>query len=104
MMYPTAAIKVAVCLVDIIDGDASQNRCLSNCSSNKTVSSTNLSQHILTMIEGSSQKLAFSYFLSQFYELAFLTKCWLFQTRNPPLSLFLAFLAVVFSQFRSNII
>ena len=46
------------------------------------------------------QKLAFSEFFSQFSgELAFLTKCWLFQTRNPPLSLFLAFLAVVFSQF-----
>ena len=50
------------------------------------------------------QKLAFSEFFSQFYELAFLTKCWLIQTRNPPLSLFLAFLAVVFSQFGSNII
>ena len=54
--------------------------------------------------QGFSQKLAFSQFLSQFYELAFLTKCWLFQTRNPPFSLFLAFLAVVFSQFCSNII
>ena len=43
-------------------------------------------------------------FFSQFYELAFLTKCWLFQTRNLPLSLFLAFLTVVFSQFCSNII
>ena len=32
----------------------------------------------------------------------FLTKCWLFQTRNPPLSLFLAIVAVVFSQFCSN--
>ena len=45
------------------------------------------------------QKLAFSSFFGQFYELAFLTKCWLFQTRNPPLSLFLAFLAVVFHNF-----
>ena len=36
-------------------------------------------------------KLAFCSFLSQFYELAFQTKCCLFQTRNPHLSLFLAF-------------
>ena len=50
------------------------------------------------------QKLAFSYFFGQFYELAFLSKCWLFQTRNLPLSLFLALLAVVFSQFCSKII
>ena len=42
-------------------------------------------------------------FLANFYELTFFIKCWLFQTRNPPLSLFLAFLAVVFSQFCSNI-
>ena len=50
------------------------------------------------------QKLAFSLLFGQFYEMAFLTKCWFFQTRNPPLSLFLAFLAVVFSQFCSKII
>ena len=50
------------------------------------------------------QKLAFPQFFHQFYELAFLTKCWLFQTRNPPLSLFLAFLAVIFAQFFSKII
>ena len=51
-----------------------------------------------------SEKVGFLKFLSQLYELNFLTKCWLFQTRNPPLSLFLAFLAVVLSQFCSNII
>ena len=38
------------------------------------------------------------------YELAFFKRCWLVQTRNRPLSLFLAFLAVLFSQFYSNII
>ena len=52
---------------------------------------------LLIWVKVCPQKLAFSYFFSQFYEMAFLTKCWLFQTRNPPLSLFLAFLAVVFS-------
>ena len=50
------------------------------------------------------QKLLFLDFFSQFYELAFWTECWLFQTRNPPLSLFLAFLAVIFSQFCSSTI
>ena len=59
---------------------------------------------LLIWVKVRPQKLAFSYFFSQLYELAFLTKCWLFQTRNPPLSLFLAFLAVVFSQCCSNII
>ena len=46
---------------------------------------------LLIWVKVCPQKLAFSEFFSQFYELAFLTKCWLFQTRNPPLSLFLAF-------------
>ena len=46
---------------------------------------------LLILVKVSPQKLAFPYFFSQFYELAFLTKCWLFETRNPPLSLFLAF-------------
>ena len=59
---------------------------------------------LLIWVKVCPQKLAFSQFFSQFYELAFLTKCWLFQTRNPPLSLFLASLAVVFSKFCSNII
>ena len=58
---------------------------------------TNLGQSL-------SEKVGFFKFLSQFYELTFLTKCWLFQTKNPLLSLFLAFLAVVLSQFCSNII
>ena len=49
------------------------------------------------------KSLLFLDFFSQFYKLAFLTKCWLFQTRNPPLSLCLAILDVVFSQFCSNI-
>ena len=38
-------------------------------------------------------------FLANFYELALLTKCWLFQTRNPPLSLFLAFWLLYFHNF-----
>ena len=59
---------------------------------------------LLIWVKVCPQKLAFSQFFSQFYELASLIKCWLFQTRNPPLSLLLAFLAVVFSQFCSNII
>ena len=59
---------------------------------------------LLILFKVCPQKLAFSQFFSQFYELAFLTNCWLFQTRNPPLSLFLAFLAVVVLQFCSNII
>ena len=60
---------------------------------------------LLIWVKVCPQKLAFFFkFFSEFYELAFLTKCWLFQTRNPPLSLFLAFLAVVFSQFCSHII
>ena len=45
------------------------------------------------------QKLAFFKFFSQFYKLAFLTKCWLFQTTNPPLSLFLAFWLLYFHNF-----
>ena len=50
VMYTIAAIKMAVCLVDIIDDDVSQNHCVSNCSSTETVASSNLSQHILTRI------------------------------------------------------
>ena len=46
-MYLIAAIKVAVCLVEIIDDNVSQNHCVSNCSSTRTVASSNLSQHIL---------------------------------------------------------
>ena len=46
---------------------------------------------LLIWVKVCPQKLAFSQFFSQFNELAFLTKCWLFQTRNPTLSLFLAF-------------
>ena len=42
---------------------------------------TNLGQSL-------SQKVGFFKFLSKFYELTFLTKCWLFQMRSPPLSLF----------------
>ena len=59
---------------------------------------------LLIWVKVCPQKLAFLDFFSQFYKLAFLTKCWLFQTRNPPLSLFLAILDVVFLQFCSNII
>ena len=43
---------------------------------------------LLIWVKVCPQKLAFLNFFSQFYELAFLTNCWLFQTRNPPLSLF----------------
>ena len=45
-----AAIKMAVCLVEIIDDNVSQNHCVSDsdCSSTKTVASSNLSQHNLT--------------------------------------------------------
>ena len=49
-MCPIAAMKVAVCLVDIIDDNVYENHCVSNSSSTKTVSCSNLSQHILTMI------------------------------------------------------
>ena len=49
-MYLIAAIKMALCLVDIINDDVSQNYGVSSCSSTKTVASCNLSQHILTMI------------------------------------------------------
>ena len=59
---------------------------------------------LLIWVKVCPQMLAFSQFFSQFYMLAFLTKCWLFQTKNPPMYLFLAFLAVVFSQFCPNII
>ena len=41
---------MAVCLVEIIDDDVSQNHCVSNCSTTKTVASSDLSQHILTRI------------------------------------------------------
>ena len=44
--------KVTVCLVAIIYENISENHCVSNCSSTKTVSSSNLSQHVLTMIVG----------------------------------------------------
>ena len=49
-MYLIAAIKMAVCLVEIIDDNVSQNHSVSNCYSTKTVASSNLSQHILTRI------------------------------------------------------
>ena len=49
VMCPIAAMKVAVYLVDMIDDNVSENHCISTCSSTKAVSSSNLSQHILTM-------------------------------------------------------
>ena len=49
-MYLIAVIKMAVCLVEISDDDVSQNHCVSNCSSTKTVAGSNLFQHILTRI------------------------------------------------------
>ena len=51
-MYLIAAIKMAVCLVEIIDDNVSQNYFVSNYSSTKTVASSTLSQHILTRIVG----------------------------------------------------
>ena len=52
--------------------------------------STNLGQ-------GLSQKVGFFLIFEAILRAGFLTKCWLFQTRNPHLPLFLAFLAVIFS-------
>ena len=52
VMYLIAAIKMAVCLVEIIDDDVSQNHCVSNFSSTKIIISSNLSQNILTRIVG----------------------------------------------------
>ena len=49
-MYLISAIKMAECLIEIIDDDVSQNHCVSNCSSTKTDASGNLSQHILARI------------------------------------------------------
>ena len=63
-MYLIAAIKMAVCLVEIIDDDVSQNHCVSNCSSTKTVISSNLSQHILTRIVCKIGNLAFLFLLN----------------------------------------
>ena len=48
--------------------------------------------------QGLSSKVgSFLNFLANFMSWLFLTKCWHFQTRNAPVSLLLAFLAVVFS-------
>ena len=51
------------------------------------------------LCQGLSSKVGFFLNFSQFYKLAFLTKCWLFQTRNPPLSLLLAFWLLHFQNF-----
>ena len=58
-MYLIAAIKMEVCLVNIIDDDVSQNHCVSNCSSTKTVTGSDLSQHILTKIVSKIGNLIF---------------------------------------------
>ena len=55
-MYLIAAI---VCLVEIIDDNVSKNHCVTNCSSTKTVASSNLSQHILTRIVCKIENLTF---------------------------------------------
>ena len=60
-MYLIDAVKMAVCLVDRTDDDVSQNHCVSNCSSTKTFSCSNLSQHILTMIICKTGNLTFSF-------------------------------------------
>ena len=49
--------------------------------------------------QGLSQKVGFFLLFEPILQAWFLTKCWLFQTRSPPLSLFLAVLAVVFHNF-----
>ena len=49
--------------------------------------------------QGLSQKVGFFLTFEPIFELAFPAKGWLVRTRNPPLSLLLAFLAIVFSQF-----
>ena len=54
--------------------------------------------------QGLSQKVGLFLIFDPILQAGFLTKCWFFQSRNPPSSLFLAFLVVVFSQFCSNII
>ena len=54
--------------------------------------------------QGLSQKVGFFLIFEPILRTGFFDKCWLFQTRNLPSPLFLAFLAVVFSQFCSNII
>ena len=46
--------------------------------------------------KGLSQKVGFFFILVPILRAGFLTKCWLFQTRNQLLSLFTAFLAVGF--------
>ena len=58
-----------------------------------------LSLFFANLGQGLSQKVDVFLILSQVYELAFSTKCRFFQTKNPPLSLFLAFLAVAFHNF-----
>ena len=63
-MYLIAAIKMAVCLVEIIDDNVSQNHCVSDCSSTKTVASSNLSQHILTRIVCKIGNLTFLFLLN----------------------------------------
>ena len=54
--------------------------------------------------QGLSQKVGYFLVFKSTLRAGFLAKCWLFQTRNPPLSLFLAFLTVVFPQSCPNII
>ena len=73
-MYPIAAIKMAGRLVDVIDDEVSQNHCVIDCSSAKTVSSSNLSQHILTTIVDSRGRTPTKEYITyicniRFYEL-----------------------------------
>ena len=46
--------------------------------------------------QGLSQKVVSFLISSKLYDLAFQTKCWLFRTRNTPLSLFMAFWPLYF--------
>ena len=73
-MYPNAAIQKVVCLVDIIDDDVSQNHCVRNWSSTKTVSSSNLSQQILTMTVHSFREKRFcKVFLKRDFDFDFIS-------------------------------
>ena len=63
-----------------------------------------LSPKVANLGQGLSQKAGFFLIFEPLLQADFLTKYWLFQTRNLLLYLFLAFLAVAFSQFCSNVI
>ena len=57
---------------------------------------------VMYLHQGLSQNVGLFFIFEPILLAGFLTKFWFFRTRNPPLSLFLAVLAVVFSQFCST--